>query len=754
MHGKINTLNMKKKIILAGLVATGLLATASQTKMFVYNSDGTKSVFDVNKVDSVCFANIPDTIPDDNLDGCQTVKLADSELTFSFNEDAQTAEVTGFDKSKVGEELVIPCFVEKDGKEYKVESIAKAALQQAPVVSIVIGNTVSSIGDYAFSYMKKLEKVVFPTNLEVLPNSLFLQTNNLYDITLPEKLKKIEHGALQVINIKGKAKKLVLPSTVEKIEDQAFGSTGYEEIVIPKGCVIEGEPFYGCSSLLKIAVDAEDPNYSNYDDCLYNKDQTVLICCPGGKSSVKFPSTVKEVAQYGFAGNTDSLKSIELPNTITKLGDYVFGICYSLESVVLPESITELPTRAFHSCYRLKDITLPAKLKTIGDEAFVGVDSMTTISLPGTVETIGNEAFASCEKLDSITIPNSVKTLGTEVFASCPSLRYVALPEDLETIPGKAFFSCKKLETVVMPKKVKVISTWAFQTCQSLKKIDIPNTVTTIGESAFGSCADSVIVIPNSVTSIGKSAFNGCDKVTRIEIPTSVTSLPYRVFAGCRALESVVIPSSVISIDGTAFSGCDALKKIYIEDGNPKYKSEGGIVYNSDMTTIVLCPSGIDTVVIPETVTAIGNSLFSGFKKLKSLSIPKSVMTIGSEAFSSATIDSLVIPATVESVGDKAFSNARISTLIFEGDTKLGKEVFYMSGITNLTLPGSVTEVSETFFAGFNSLENVTFPSSVTSIPDNTFRNCWNLKKITVSEDCEVSDKAFTMPEMIEIVRY
>ena len=55
---------MKKKIILAGLVATGLLATASQTKMFVYNSDGTKSVFDVNKVDSVCFANIPDSIPE------------------------------------------------------------------------------------------------------------------------------------------------------------------------------------------------------------------------------------------------------------------------------------------------------------------------------------------------------------------------------------------------------------------------------------------------------------------------------------------------------------------------------------------------------------------------------------------------------------------------------------------------------------------------------------------------------------------
>ena len=744
---------MKKKIILAGLVAAGLLATASQTKMFVYNSDGTKSVFDVDKVDSVCFANVPDSIPQENLEGCQTVKVADSELNFTFNEESKTAEVSGYDKSKTGEDLVIPCFVEKDGVEYKVTSIAKAALQQAPVVSIVIGNTVAFIGDYAFSYMDNLEKIVFPKNLEVLPYFLCLQTNKLYDVTLPEKLKKIEHGALQDINIKGKAKKLELPSTLEKIEDQAFGSTGYAEIIIPKGCVIEGEPFYGCSELLKIVVDAEDPNYSNYDNCLYNKDQTVLICCPGGKSSVKFPSTVKEVAKCGFAGNTDSLKSIELPNTITKLGDYVFGICYSLESGVLPESITELPTRAFHSCYRLNDITLPAKLKIIGDEAFVGVDSLTNISIPNTVETIGNEAFASCEKLDSVIIPNSVKTLGKEVFAECPSLHYVSLPENLETIPNRAFFSCKNLETVVMPKKVKVISDWAFQTCQSLKKIDIPNTVTTIGESAFGSCADSVIIIPNSVTSIGKSAFNGCDKATRIEIPSSVTSLPYRVFAGCRALESVVIPSSVTSIDGTAFAGCNKLKSIEIEDGNPKYKSVGGIVYNTDMTTIVICPSGLDTIVIPETVTSIGKSLFSG-AKLKSITISSSVKTIGEEAFSSATIDSLIVPATVESVGDGAFYSSRINTLIFKGDTKLGKDMFIRSNIVNLTLPGSVTEVSETLFQECFSLQSVVFPASVTSIPANTFRYSTNLKKITVSNDCEVSSNAFMMPDMVEIVRY
>lgn len=746
---------MKKKIILASLVVAGFIATFAETKMVVYTNDGKKSEFYVSKIDSVCFVDEFDTIvpPEENLDGCQTVKYADSELMFTFNEDAKTAEVSGFDKNKIGQDLVVPCFVEKDGEEYKVISIAKAALQQAPVVNMVIGNTVSSIGDYAFSYMKSLEKVVFPKDLEVLPYHLCLQTNKLYDVTLPEKLKEIKHGALQCINIYGKAKILELPVTVEKIESDAFGSTDYEEIIIPKGCVMEGVPFYGCGKLKKIVVDPDDPNYTNYDGCLYNKDLTVLICCPGGKTTVEFPSTIKEIADYGFATN-DSMKTIELPNIITKLGKYVFDQGRVFESIVLPESITELPEGTFYSCYRLRNVTLPANLKLIGEEAFLGVDSMTTITIPNTVESIGYKAFSSCDKLDSIIVPNSVKTVGKETFNECPSLRFVALPEGLDTIPERIFFACKKLETVVMPKEVKIISDYAFQTCQSLKKIDIPNTVTRIGENAFGSCADTVIVIPNSVKSIGKNAFNGCSNATRIEIPSSITSLPYRVFAGCRALESAFIPSSVTSIDATAFSGCEKLKSIEVAKGNPKYISVDGVVFNTDTTEIIIYPSGVDTIKIPETVTTIGSNLFYGFRNLKSVSIPASIKTIESGAFSSISIDTLVIPATVESVGDAAFASASIKTLIFEGNTKLGENMFYRVQITNLTLPSSLTEIPEGLFSETNSLVSVVFPTSVTSIPANTFRDCWNLQKITVSNDCEVSEDAFLSPSHVEIIRY
>lgn len=741
---------MKKKFILASLVAAGLVATASQTKMFVYNNDGTKYEVDVAKVDSVTFVEVPD-VPEENLEDCTTVKAEESELMFVFDDEAMTASVTGFDKSKIGKDLVIPCFVENEGKEYKVTSIKKAALQQAPVVNMIIGNTVSSIGSYAFSYMDDLEKVVFPKNLEVLSEFLFLQTNKLYDITLPEKLKVIKKGALEVVNVYGKTEKLVLPSTVEKIEDDAFGSTSYVEIVIPKGCILEGYPFYGCRSLEKVVVDQTDPNYSNYDGCLYNKEQTVLIYCPGGKTTVKFPSTVTEAAKNAFA--TSIIKSIELPNTFTKLGDFVFESCYELESAILPESITELPMGAFYTCFRLKNITLPSKLKVIGDKAFLSIDSLETITIPNTVEKIGNMAFNSCEKLDSVIVPNTVTSFGTEMFSECPSLRYVALPEGLDTIPKRTFFACKKLEKVVMPKNVTTIDPWAFQTCMSLKKIDIPNTVTTIGDNAFGSCADTVIIIPNSVTSIGKNAFNGCDNATRIEIPSSITTLPYRVFAGCRALESVVIPASVTSIDGTAFAGCKVLKSIEVEEGNTKYKSVGGIVYNSDLTTIVLCPPAIESVVIPETVTTIGDNLFSGFTNLKTISIPSSVTTIGANAFDESKIETLVIPATVKSVGDEAFLYAKIDTLTFEGDTELGENVFSRAAINNLTLPSSVTEITESFFEDVN-VENIVFPASVTVIPDGAFSRCWSVKKITVSKDCVVSEKAFMMPDRVEIVRY
>ena len=121
-----------------------------------------------------------------------------------------------------------------------------------------------------------------------------------------------------------------------------------------------------------------------------------------------------------------------------------------------------------------------------------------------------------------------------------------------------------------------------------------------------------------SVTSIGNSAFSGCSGLTSVTIPSSVTSIGDYAFSGCSGLTSVTIPSSVTSIGDYAFSGCSDLTSINVASGNTHYSSIDGVLYNYVQNTLIQCPGAKTSVTIPNSVTSIGNSAFSGCSGLTS----------------------------------------------------------------------------------------------------------------------------------------
>ena len=180
----------------------------------------------------------------------------------------------------------------------------------------------------------------------------------------------------------------------------------------------------------------------------------------------------------------------------------------------------------------------------------------------------------------------------------------------------------------------------------------------------------------------------------------------------CSSLTSVTIPDSVTSIGGGAFSDCSSLSNITVEPGNSNYSSSDGALLDRGQTKLICCPAGyIGTYTIPNGVTSIENSAFSGCSGLTGVTIPDSVTSIGGSAFYDCSrLTSVTIPDSVTSIGDRAF--------------------YGCSSLTSVTIPDKVTGIADATFSGCSSLASVTMPDSVTSIGRWAFQNCSSLTAI------------------------
>lgn len=326
-----------------------------------------------------------------------------------------------------------------------VHTIGSGAFSEcAKLTTIIIQSSVTKIENRAFEKCSSLIKVEISGENVTMGDNVFYDCTTLSDVTLPKSLKAIGKSSFCGCS---SLKSVSIPSTVEKISEKAFMESGIESVSIPAATVSIGPlAFAGCKDLLKISVSPDNKSYkSDASGVLYTYDGNELIQYPSAKSLTK----------YVIADGTK------------KTDELSFSKSKSLTEIVLPTSMEEIESYTFSECENLSIINFNEGLKTIKNLAFNGCSSLNEVTIPSSVEKY-ESAFYNCA-IKKATIKNGVNAIDREAFESCVSL-----------------------EEVIIPASVTSIEKGAFKNCTSLKRIEIPVGVTNIDKNAFLNIEDSI----------------------------------------------------------------------------------------------------------------------------------------------------------------------------------------------------------------------------------------------------------------------
>ena len=322
--------------------------------------------------------------------------------------------------------------------------------------SLVIPDSVTNIGDYAFWGCKSLKSLVIPDSVTSIGDYAFDDCTSLSSLVIPEGVTSIGHCAFRGCY---SLKSLVIPASV--------------------GNII-GNPFSGWNGELKCL----SPYFIYDNKVLFDKDKSKII-----------------------AFRDKNTTSYVIPDSVSCIEFGAFWKCYSLRSLVIPDSVSSIGYWAFWNCRSLTDIVIPDGVNSIGDRVFSGCCSLKSLVIPDSVSSIGESAFEDCGSLSSLVIPEGVTSIGHCAFRGCYSLSNIVIPNGVTSIGGCAFSRCKSLVEVVIPDSVTSIGYWAFDGCRSLTDIVIPDSVTSIGDGAFENCSFPYDLKQELISRFGEKIF-------------------------------------------------------------------------------------------------------------------------------------------------------------------------------------------------------------------------------------------------------
>lgn len=667
-----------------------------------------------------------------------------------------------------------------DKNEVTITGIGSCTDKDLVIPDRIEGLPVTAIGYCAFRYDSQLESISIPASVNYIGNCAFDYCKNLKgvyisDLTAWCNATIVRHGASWAsgsnpllhagnLYLNGElVTELVIPDDVTTIQDGAFwGCTSIESIYIPAGVIsINDFAFAECINISRITVSSDNKIFYSTGNCIIDR----------AKKSV-------------FMGCKNSV--IPADGSVTSIGREAFQYCRGLTNITIPNTISTISSRAFMYCENLTDLTIPYGVTYIGSLAFEYCKSLKSIVIPESVTHIGNQAFADCANLASITLPDSVTKLSSLAFS------YTAYYYDESNWDGEVLYIGNHLvatkSTVNGRYTIKdgtlTVCDRAFSNRVGLTEIVVPSSVAYVGDSAFTYCENLKNAYYEGTPERWKEIVDFSNWVVDdYDYLRHATIYYYSEQAPSDEMadnyfwhyvdgEIVVWDSHIHSY--TDSNVCDECGYVSLEyqlaDGYYVVTGLGKTVaslrkdihlyipaeYNGLPVKIInsraFDGSAITSVVIPETITQIGQYAFRNCKNLDNVVIPDSVTTIGDSAFyACSNLRNVTIGKGLNYVGWDGFDECNALENVYISD--LAKycaidfnggfsgpmwkaENLYLNGnlVRDLVIPEGVTVIECGAFENAKCLRSVTFPVSLQRIDSWAFSNCENIKAVYISD--------------------
>lgn len=371
----------------------------------------------------------------------------------------------------------------------EVTRIADNAFFTASVTEVVIGKNVREIGNSAFQYCTKLERITFATGskLQLIGDDAFSDCPKLTDIVLPEGLQRM---GVRTFWLNESLKQVTLPTSLD---------------TLPKYC------FQGCTSLRKMTL----------------------------------PEGMKVIAENAFAG-CENLIVVKLPTTLDSIATKAFYKNLGLFTLSIPEGVRSIADSAFMRCENLETVTLPASLERVGAKLFRRCPELTTISVAS-----GSKHFTSREgilyssdlktlyevpakfKSEGYKVPAETETIYHYAFYECPDVQGITIPQTIQRI-GIAALVNNGMRQFTFPGNDKY---WLANGSLYYKATTKDGEQTVF--MAHPSEAEGEAIVTYGTSYVSDYALAGCHKISSLRLPSTLLGMGAFVLSDCKELKDI-----------------------------------------------------------------------------------------------------------------------------------------------------------------------------------------------------------------------